>query len=101
MFRTANNLTEAMSEIKQHTYPYDSNTIHSLVMMYHNTLLSELKKEGRLVNIYIVKPGDSLYSIAETYTGIGENWKILAEMNEVDPPDLIYPNQVLKIPVDW
>lgn len=49
MFRTANNLTEAMSEIKQHTYPYDPNTIHSLVMMYHNTLLKELEQQGRLL----------------------------------------------------
>jgi hypothetical protein len=38
-----------MSEIKQHTYPYDSNTIHSLVMMYHNTLLKELEQQGRLL----------------------------------------------------
>ena len=49
MFRTANNLSEAMSEIKQHTYPYDPNTIHSLVMMYHNTLLKELEQQGRLL----------------------------------------------------
>lgn len=49
MFRTANNLNEAMFEIKQHTYPYDPNTIHSLVMMYHNTLLKELEQQGRLL----------------------------------------------------
>lgn len=49
MFRTGNNLDEAMAEIKQHTYPYDSNTIHSLVMMYHNTLLKELEQQGRLL----------------------------------------------------
>lgn len=48
MFRTANNLTEAMSEIKQHTYPYDPNTIHSLVMMYHNTLLKEVSRPVQL-----------------------------------------------------
>ncbi len=42
MFRTGNNLDEAMAEIKQHTYPYDPNTIHSLVMMYHNTLIKEM-----------------------------------------------------------
>lgn len=48
MFRTANNLSEAMSEIKQHTYPYDPNTIHSLVMMYHNTLLKEVARSVHL-----------------------------------------------------
>lgn len=42
MFRTANNVDEALSEIKSHLYPYDENTVHSLVMMYHNTLLKDL-----------------------------------------------------------
>lgn len=42
MYRTANNLDEAMSEIQAHTYPYDPNTIRSLVMMYHNTLIKEM-----------------------------------------------------------
>ena len=42
MFRTANNVNEALSEIKAHLYPYDENTVHSLVMMYHNTLLKDL-----------------------------------------------------------
>lgn len=48
MFRTGNNLDEAMAEIKQHTYPYDPNTIHSLVMMYHNTLIKELAQPIQL-----------------------------------------------------
>lgn len=45
MFRTANNLDEALSEIKAHLYPYDENTVHSLVMMYHNTLFKVLNDE--------------------------------------------------------
>ena len=55
MFRTANNLDEALSEIKAHLYPYDENTVHSLVMMYHNTLIKEVGKTiylpaGRTMN---------------------------------------------------
>lgn len=56
MFRTANNVNEALSEIKAHLYPYDENTVHSLVMMYHNTLLKDLGKRevhlpaGRTMN---------------------------------------------------
>lgn len=42
MFRTANNVDEAMSEIKAHLYPYDPNTVHSLVMLYHNTLIKQM-----------------------------------------------------------
>ena len=48
MFRTANNVNEALSEIKAHLYPYDENTVHSLVMMYHNSLLRDLLRAGRL-----------------------------------------------------
>lgn len=48
MFRVANNIDEALSEIKAHLYPYDENTVHSLVMMYHNTLLKDLDKVGLL-----------------------------------------------------
>ena len=50
MFRTANNVNEALSEIKAHLYPYDENTVHSLVMMYHNSLLRDLLRAGRLVH---------------------------------------------------
>lgn len=55
MFRTANNLDEALSEIKAHLYPYDENTVHSLVMLYHNTIIKEMGKTiylpaGRTMN---------------------------------------------------
>jgi hypothetical protein len=33
-----------MAEIKHMLYPYDANTVHSLVMMYHNTLIKEMLK---------------------------------------------------------
>lgn len=45
LFKTANSLNEAMSDIKAHLYPYDPNTVHSLVMMYHNTLLKAVCDE--------------------------------------------------------
>lgn len=50
MFRTANNVNEALSEIKAHLFPYDENTVHSLVMLYHNSLLRDLDHAGRLVH---------------------------------------------------
>ncbi|AQT27874.1 hypothetical protein CB3_032 [Pectobacterium phage vB_PatP_CB3] len=46
MFRTANNVNEALSEIKAHLFPYDENTVHSLVMLYHNSLLQDLRRAG-------------------------------------------------------
>lgn len=48
MYRTANNLDEAMSEIQAHTHPYDPNTIRSLVMLYHNSMFAQLEREGLL-----------------------------------------------------
>lgn len=47
MFRTANNIDEALAEIKAHLYPYDENTVHSLVMLYHNTLIKEMWEAAR------------------------------------------------------
>lgn len=47
MFRTANNIDEALAEIKAHLYPYDENTVHSLVMMYHNTLIQQMWEAAR------------------------------------------------------
>lgn len=44
LYRTADNLDAAMAEIKHMLYPYDANTVHSLVMMYHNTLIKEMLK---------------------------------------------------------
>lgn len=49
MFRTANNVNEALSEIKAHLYPYDENTVHSLVMLYHNSLLQDITRAGVLM----------------------------------------------------
>lgn len=45
LYRTANSLDTAMAEIKAHLAPYDPNTVHSLVMMYHNSLLKAVCDE--------------------------------------------------------
>ena len=84
MFRTANNLTEAMSEIKQHTYPYDPNTIHSLVMMYHNTLLKEVYRPVQL------PAGRTMNCEPTRYLETSEVKRILEQQGfsvEVDEPE--------------
>ena len=45
---------------------------------------------------YIVKPGDTLTSIARAY---GTTWMALAEYNNLPDPDLIIDGQTIKIPV--
>lgn len=52
---------------------------------------------------YKVKSGDSLFAITKRYTGNGNRWKELYELNKskINNPNLIYPNQVLTIPSGW
>lgn len=46
---------------------------------------------------YIVKEGDTLASIAKRLTGNSENYKIIAEKNNISNPGLIYPGQKLVV----
>lgn len=52
---------------------------------------------------YKVKSGDSLFAITKKYTGNGNRWKELYELNKdkINNPNLIYPNQNLTIPSGW
>lgn len=42
---------------------------------------------------YVVKKGDTLYSIAKNF---GTTYQTLAEINNIENPNIIFPNQVLK-----
>lgn len=42
---------------------------------------------------YVVKKGDTLHSIARSF---GMSYQTLAELNNIENPDIIFPNQVLK-----
>jgi LysM repeat protein len=44
---------------------------------------------------YTVKSGDTLSEIAASY---GVNWHEMAELNNLENPDLIFPGQVFKVP---
>ena len=46
---------------------------------------------------YIVKKGDTLWTIAQRYLGSGSKYKEIKTLNALNS-DTIYPNQVLKIP---
>lgn len=51
---------------------------------------------------YTVKRGDSLSKIAKSLYGDASKWRRIFEANRdiIKDPDLIYPDQVLKIPND-
>ena len=46
---------------------------------------------------YTVEPGDTLSGIAERLLGNADEWRMLAEVNNIENPDLIHPGQVLKL----
>ena len=48
---------------------------------------------------YTVRRGDSLWIIARNFMRRGILFSIIAQKNEIENPNLIYPKQVLKIPV--
>ena len=60
----------------------------------------ELPPVESITDGYIVKKGDSLWSIAKAFYGDGNKWEDihLANKDKIKNPDLIFPGQVLKIP---
>lgn len=49
---------------------------------------------------YYVKKGDTLWNIAEQYLGNPQDYRRLAEWNAVENADLIYPGQLLRLPLE-
>lgn len=77
VFRTANSIDEAMVEIKAMLYPYDDNTVHSLVMLYHNTLLKQLSEErSKCIEL---PSGYSMNSESDRYLSIEEIKRLLQD----------------------
>jgi len=52
-----------------------------------------------LTKRWAVAQGDSLWSIAAREYGDPEDWRLIAEANEIDNPRILYPGQELIIPV--
>ena len=48
---------------------------------------------------YTVRRGDNLWIIANNFLRNGLMFTIIADCNDIENPDLIYPKQVLQIPV--
>ena len=46
-----------------------------------------------------VKQGDTLINIGRAYLSVPDNWRKVAEINRIKNTDLIFPDQILHIPV--
>jgi LysM repeat protein len=57
------------------------------------------KKDGVLVQEVQVQKGDTLYGISRKFSGHGMYYPQILLFNELDDPNLIYPGNILKIPV--
>jgi LysM repeat protein len=49
---------------------------------------------------YTVRPGDTLWDLAERAYGNGADFKVIAQANGISNPDLITPGLVLRIPAE-
>lgn len=70
-----------------------------LIIKIHNNGY-ESKKES--FTVYTVKPGDTLWSISEQYYGDGDQWALIARINDIELLEnksiLIESGQIIKIP---
>ncbi|HEX2064241.1 MAG TPA: Gmad2 immunoglobulin-like domain-containing protein [Acidimicrobiales bacterium] len=50
---------------------------------------------------HVVRPGDTLWAIAEQHYGAGSEYTLIVRANpsQITDPDLIFPGQVLKVPI--
>lgn len=65
-----------------------------------NAGLNGIEKPQPEQRTYVVQPGDSFWSIAESQMGNGSLYRELAAYNGMTPETVIHPGQVLRIPVD-
>lgn len=71
------------------------NRIYNVNLIYPNEKITIPESPPEAI-IYRIKPGDTLYKIAQKY---GTQVHTIVEFNYLDNPELIYPNQKLVVPI--
>ncbi|MEZ0369634.1 MAG: LysM peptidoglycan-binding domain-containing protein [Candidatus Sericytochromatia bacterium] len=58
-------------------------------------------QDGEQLVTYTVKKGDNLWNISKAHLGDATKWPSIHNLNrgQIKNPDLIYPNQVLRLPI--
>ncbi len=90
------NLTECGCMFDDHTLKELAKAESDVIAAYFGLKRKDEPDEPVGYVEYTVQPGDTLSSIARRY---GTTWRVLAEFNGLDDPDLIIDGQIIKIPV--
>lgn len=69
---------------------------HTVATVNHNFVMPETT--GDSDTFYTVRRGDCLWVIAKNFLRRGTLYTMIAERNNIENPDLIYPKQLLQIP---
>jgi nucleoid-associated protein YgaU len=91
----------------------DQSAFEKIVLMAGNVLgIKEVQADGldmaeppveeARVEYYTIQKGDTLWAIAKQYLGNGNKYHVIFEANRevIKDPDLIYPGQKIRIPLD-
>lgn len=70
----------------------------TIATVRHNFVMPEMTGDDN--TYYTVRRGDCLWIIARNFLRRGVLFSMIAERNNIENPDLIYPKQLLQIPVD-
>lgn len=70
---------------------------HTVASVAHTFIMPEMTGDDD--TYYTVRRGDCLWIIARNFMRRGILFSIIAERNNIENPDLIFPKQVLQIPV--
>lgn len=87
------NRNKKISDVKSRTHEPSSS-------MPADTVSDVSQSYGGKTSIYIVVAGDSLAKIARRLYGDKNEWRQLAEINNISNPLRIFPGQVIKFPTD-
>lgn len=69
----------------------------TIATVTHNFVMPEMTGDND--TFYTVRRGDCLWVIARNFLGRGVLFSVIAERNNIQNPDLIFPKQLLQIPM--
>ena len=88
----------ALTEKRRGSSIRTATTARTVASVTHDFVMPEMTGDDD--TFYTVRRGDCLWIIARNFMRRGILFSIIAERNNIENPDLIYPKQLLQIPVE-